>query len=302
MLKKYWDIFGGFIISALIVFISNFQLESIQLVSSIIILILLMVGVFRVLKQSLDKYLSKKEDIREQTVLDNIIDLQKCMRAVHMSEAPLEDGEKLGKLILYLIGVIKIMFNKIKEFFDKFKGFILAIALGVLTIVEMAGGYLDTLIGGVLTVNGIELLPIITLVAALVVAALSNGFSTEQLKQIKQLFAKPVTNKTVVEEIKKTIKATDAVRAENKKKLSVAKSELVTLEKDLAKAKNTFEAKKQLAAMVPPVATAEEVNIVNREMIDLQNKVNAKAAEIANLEKLVENANTAVAALKTKLK
>ena len=52
--------------------------------------------------------------------------------------------------------------EKIKEFFDKFKGYLLTFLLGLLTIIEMCGGYINEMLGGVLTVNGIDLLPVIT--------------------------------------------------------------------------------------------------------------------------------------------
>lgn len=181
MLKKYWDIFGGLVIGILMSVFSEFRLDKIQLCYSIIILVLLCIGFFRMIRQAVN-------DAKERhTVIDVVIDGQTSVKAVRMALNPTKDGEVLGEMTIKLWEGLKRIMKKIKELLDKFKGIILAIALGALTIVEGYGGYINELCDGVLCVNGIEVLPIVTFVASLVVGIISNTLTKEQKAKINAL-------------------------------------------------------------------------------------------------------------------
>ena len=116
--KKYWDIFGGLVISVVMVTLERFQLYKIQLCYSIIILSLVSIGFFRIIKQSVDKSREKKRS----TVIDKMIDGQKSVKAVRLAQNPTRDGEVLGKEAIKLWEGLKKMIKKLKVWFDKFKG------------------------------------------------------------------------------------------------------------------------------------------------------------------------------------
>lgn len=296
MLKKYWDIISGVASGVLLAVIAKFNLESIQLYYSIIILVLVSIGVFKIIKQTVDK---QKE--RKQNIIDNMVDSQKAVKAVSLSQEPLKEGEKLGNFIIIIFGGLKTMFNKIKVFFDKFKGYMLTIALAALTIIEMCGGFINQLAGGVLTVNGIEILPIITLVLTAIVGILSNGWTKEEMAKIKALFAKSSTNELVTAEIKKTIKENTAKLNEFNKILATKQHELDNFKSELESAKNTLQAKKEMQQMIPQLATAEDVQLASNEVVNIEAKINDKTAEIAETQTAIDNLNTTLKALKSQL-
>lgn len=211
LLKKYWDIFGGVTSGILVAILAEFQLYEIQLCYSIIILILLSIGFFRMIKQAVS------EEKQRHTVLDAMIDGQQAVKAVRMAQHPTSDGEVLGYLTIKLWEGLKKIMKKFKELCDKFKGIVLAIALGILTVVEGQSGYINGLCGGVLMVNGVEILPLVTFVASLVVGIISNGWTKEQKEQINALL-KSDTAKLVIAEVKKD---------------EAKKTEAKTIEKDL---------------------------------------------------------------------
>lgn len=298
-IKKYWDILGGATAGILLAVIAEFELESVQLYYSIIILVLVSIGIFRVIRQAVDK----KKTHRKHNVVDCIIDGQKPIKAISLSQKPTEEGEKIGEIIIILWGVTKKTMEKLKTFWLKFKGYMLTIALAILTVVEMCAAPINTLCGGVLTVNGIELIPVVTLACTAVVGIVSNGFTPEQREKIKALFSKDATvkNELVIAEIKKTIKSKTAELAQLNKDVASKEHELATLEGEYANLNNTLLAKKQMAAMTPQLATTEEVRVANDAVEACRAKVDAKKAEIAKSKTDIENVTTIINALKSQL-
>ena len=61
IIKKYWDIFGGIATAIGLSIIAKLQLETVQLYYSIVILALVCIGVFRVLKQAIEKNRKNKK-------------------------------------------------------------------------------------------------------------------------------------------------------------------------------------------------------------------------------------------------
>jgi hypothetical protein len=182
ILKKYWDIFGGIVIGILMAVLARFQLERIQLCYSIIILILLSIGFFRMIKQTMNEHKSERH-----TVIDTMVNGHQAVKAVNMAQHPTQDGEVLGYATIKLWEGLRMIMKKIKELFDKFKGIVLSIALGALTAVEMYGGYINELCGGVLCYKGIEIIPLVTLVASVIVGIISNSWTKEQKAKINAL-------------------------------------------------------------------------------------------------------------------
>jgi chromosome segregation ATPase len=165
----------------------------------------------------------------------------------------------------------------------------------------MCGGYINTLLGDALTVNGIELLPLITLGATVLVGILSNGYTKEQKEKIKALFSKSTTNELVKEEIKKTIKEKSAQLAQFNKILTTKQHELDNLNTELATLNNTLEAKKEMYSMPVQLATAEDVQLANNAVTDCQAKIVDKTNELNETQKTIDNLNTQINALKSQL-
>jgi hypothetical protein len=191
--------------------------------------------------------------------------------------------------------------KKIKVFFDKFKGYALTIALGVLTAIDMCGGYVSEVFGDALVVKGISVLPFITLVAAVVVGCISNGFTKEQRDQIKTMLKKPTSNEFIKTELRKQIKDNETKLKELNKILISKETELDTLDAQLVGAKNSHEAKKELYKMVPQLATAADVQLAANEVVNIEAKIVEKKNEIAKTQKSVDEVTTIINAAKTQL-
>lgn len=300
LIKKYWDIISGTASGILLAVIAEFELSTVQLYYSIIILVLVSIGCLRIIKQAIETQRKKKPKDRHN-IIDGMVDGQKPVKAISLATEPTKEGEKLGSLIIILIGGLKKIMNKFKEWFDKFKGYLLTIALAILTVIEMCGGFINQLFGGALTVKGIEVLPIVTLALTALVGILSNGFTKEQTEKIKALFAKSTTNELVIEEIKKTIKADNAKLAQFNKILATKETELENFTAQLESATNTHNAKIAMYNMKPQLATAEDVQLSANEVVNIQARIEEKKAEIAETKTSIENLTTTINALKSQL-
>lgn len=301
LIKRYWDIFGGVITGLALTIIAQFKLEKVQLYYSIIILLLVSIGCLRIIKQTIEKQREKKPKKRKHNIIDDMVDTQKPVKAISLAAHPTREGEKLGKLIIDTLKGVKRVMKKLKEWFDKFKGYILTIALGILTIIEMCGGYINDLLGDALTIRGVEVLPIITLGCAIIVGLISNGFTKEQREKIKALFAPSTTNELVITEIKKTIKDDEAKLKLWNKDLAYKENELATLETQLTNAQNTHAAKKEMLTMVPQLATADDVQLAANDVVNIQARIVEKKAEIEKTKTTISNLITEINALKTQL-
>lgn len=298
-LKKYWDILGGVAAAVGLTVVAEFELEQVQLYYSITILVLVSIGVFRILKQAFEKQRNKKE--RKHNIIDSMVDVQKSVKAISLAQSPTREGERIGELIIKFLEVAKKAMGKIKTFFDKFKGYMLTIALAVLTVIEMCGGFINTLFGGALIVGDIEILPVVTLACTAIVGIISNGFTKEQREKIKALFSKSTTNELVKEEIKKTIKEKSAQLLQFNKILATKQHELANLNSERESLNNTFEAKIEMNNMTPQLATVEEVQIAQNDVVECDSKIKSKTAEIIETKASIENLTTTINALKSQL-
>jgi hypothetical protein len=296
-IQKYWDIFGGVVVGISMTMLAKFQLYKVQLYYSMVILILVDIGVLRIIKQAVEK--SRKE--RKHNIIDSMVDSQRPMKAIRIAQNPMKDGEVLGNIVIKIWEGTKKTMKKLSKFFDKFKGIVLAIALGILTAVEFYGGFINSLFGDALTIGGIEVLPFITLIAALTVGIISNGFTKEQSEKIKALFSKSSTNELVVEHIKKTIKENSAELSQQNKLLSTKETELDNLGSHLLTANNTYQAKKEMYNMTPQLATADDVRLASEAVADIQTEIAIKTKEIEETKTTIDNLQTTINALKSKL-
>ena len=292
-IKDNWDIILGGLIGIGLAVLSKFETSKIQLYYSVIILILVSIGILRIFKQAFN---NKK---RKHNLVDNLVDGNITAKALNLAEHPEEEGEKVGKTIINFLEVTKM--TKLKEFFSKFKGYMLTISLAILTVVEMCGGFFNELCNGALTIKGVEVLPLITLVLTAVVGILSNGYTKEQREKIKALFSKKVTNELVLTEIRKTIKENTEKLNQFNKILKTKETELANFETELENAQNTHEAKQAMLNMVPQLATAEDVQLAVNEVVNVEAKINEKKKEIADTQTSIANLTTTINALKAQL-
>jgi len=298
-IRKYWDIISGLVTGISLAYFARFKLEKVQLIYSVIILMLVCIGVFRIIKQAVEKQRHTTE--RKHTIIDSMLDGQKSIKAISLAQAPTKEGEKLGEFILRLLREIKGAMKNFKTFIEKFKGYLLTIALAILTVIEMCGGYINNLFGGVLVIKGIAVIPVITLVCVVVVGVLSNGYTKEQQEKIKALFSKSNTNELVLAEIKKTIKEKTAQLTQFNKELTTQEHELATYEKELETLNNTLRAKKEMCAMIPKLATVEDVDLANKEVVNCQAKIEVKKNEIIKTKETIQILTTTINALKSQI-
>lgn len=298
-IRKYWDIISGAAVGLILAYIAKFDLEQVQLIYSIVILILVCIGVFRIVKQAIEKQMNTKN--RKHTVIDSMLDGQKSIKAISLAQSPTKEGEKIGEFIISLFKGIKEMLEKFKTFFNKFKGYMLTVALAILTAIEMCGGFINSLFGGALTINGIAILPLVTLVCTAVVGALSNGYTKEQAEKIKALFSKSNTNELVLAEIKKTIKEKTAQLAQFNKVLTTQEHELAIVESELETLRNTLQAKREMCAMIPQLATNEDVQLAHNAVADCQTRCENKKRDINSTKETIETLTKTINALKSQL-
>jgi hypothetical protein len=293
--KKYWDIIGGILAGLGIAVIARFELGVVQLCYSVIILIIVCIGILRLVKET-----SKKDD-RKHTAIDAVVDSQKPIKAICLAQSPVEEGEKIGKKFLSLWGGLKPMKEKLKNFFSKFKGYVLTVALAILSVAELCGGFINSALGGALTIRGVEVLPLVTLVSAVAVGAVSNGYTREQRDKIKALFSKSNTNELVLAEIKKQIKEKSAQLAQFNKAHTTQEHELANYESELEALNNALQAKREMFAMVPQLATNEDVQLATNAVEECKAKILAKADEIRKTEDTIDTLTTTINALRSQL-
>ena len=306
--RRYWDIIVGIVAGVIIAISTGFNLEKVQACYSVIILIIVCIGVLRIIKQEV----GKKKNQRKHNIIDAIVDTQKPIKAVLLAEEPAEYGENLGKKLFIVLRGIKTIMEKLKTFFSKFKGWMLTIALFVLTLVEGIGGFINDLCGGVLQINGIPILPIVTLVCTTIVGLVSNTFTSAQWKAAKEAAKAVVSapaekkNDAVAVEVQNMIKATikekTAQLAQKNKALAAMQHELAAFEKELVTLNNALAAKQKMFEMVPRLATAEEVQEAKNAVVNCQAKIADKQREIAEMQRTIETLNTELGALKNQAK
>lgn len=147
LIKRYWDIFGGVITSLFISLITRWKLDSIQLISSEIVLTLLCMGLFKVIKLRIDE-----KNLRKKLALDKVVDNQRPIRAIKLAENPTKTGEELAKVLIdtmkggkKLMKKIKNLFVWIRKYWQQLLGFISVVgeyALYVYAIVNDKLGFI----------------------------------------------------------------------------------------------------------------------------------------------------------------
>lgn len=298
LVKKYRDLIIGFIVGLALSIMSHSDNEIVRWVHSDILITLLCIGLLRLIRQSIDR--ERKIKQRERTVIDGMVDSLPVIKAINFAQEPTKEGEKIKEFIAIIGGKEKHM-KKLKELFDRYKGYLLTVLLGLLTAVEQYGGYINALCGGVLIINGVEVLPIVTLVSTMVVGILSNGYTKEQVEKIKALFSRSSTDELVKAEVKKSLKEDTAKYAQFTKLQATKETELENLKSELESLNNTCSAKKKMYDMIPQLATAEDVQIAENAVRQCEQKIVNKESEIVEVKNTLETLKTTINALKSQL-
>lgn len=301
LVKKYWDLLSGFIVGLVLSFMANYDSELLRQMYSIVILLLSCMGLFRIIRQAVEKGMKRKKKSREHNLIDTMVDNLAAVKAIKLAQESTKVGEKLGKFYMTLIGGKNSIMKKLKELFDRYKGYLLTVFLGVLTAVEQYGGYINELCGGVLVINGVEILPVVTLVCTVIVGILSNGYTKEQVEKIKSLFSRSSTSELVRAEIKKSLKDNSVKHTQFTKIQASKETELENLKSELESLNNTHNAKKEMYHMIPQLATAEDVQLAANAVSDCERKIVNKESEIVEVKNTVENLKNMINDLKSKL-
>lgn len=112
LIRRYWDIFSGTIFGLALSAIVSFKIEKIQLIYSVIILVLLCIGLFKVVKTSIEKSMKRKK-----IIIDKIVENQKPMKAIIMAQNPTKQGEELAEVLIDTMKGGKKIMKKIKNLF-----------------------------------------------------------------------------------------------------------------------------------------------------------------------------------------
>lgn len=113
LIRLNWDIFGGIFTATILSWLADWDNDIISTIYAIIILILVFIGLFKVIKNSVDKRAK-----RNKIAIDTVVDHQKPMRAIEIAtENPTKSGEELGKIIIETAKGWKKKMQKIKNFF-----------------------------------------------------------------------------------------------------------------------------------------------------------------------------------------
>lgn len=113
LIKRYWDILGGTITGLFLSIIAKWKLDSIQLIYTEIILILVCIGLFKVLKNGIDNFTKGRKKI----VVDKLVENQKPMKAITLANEPTKTGEELGEVLIDTMKGGKKIMEKLKKLF-----------------------------------------------------------------------------------------------------------------------------------------------------------------------------------------
>lgn len=300
LVKKYWDLLSGLIVGLALSIMAHSDSETVHWIYSVILMLLACVGLFRLIRQTIEGGLKAKKG-REHTPIDNMVDNLIVVKAIGLAQEPTKEGEKYGKKIIVLWEATKPIMKKLIEIFDKYKGYILTVLLGILTMVENYGGYINQLCGGALTINGVKVLPIVTLVCTMVVGILSNGYTKEQMETIKATLKRSTIDELVNADIKKSLKENTAKYAQYAKIHATKETELVGLNNELQSLNNTYNAKVKMFNMTPQLASKDDVQFAANAVFECEQKIANKKAEIVDVNNTMEALKTNINALKSQL-
>lgn len=179
IIKKYIDILGGIITAAILSLVANWELIKIQLIYSVIILMLVLIGMFKVVIAKYNEIHHLKKQ-RDSSVVDKLIDNQKPMKAIRFSQKPTKDGEELGQLICETFTKKGTVRKKMIKWIKRNKGALTSCLIAVIGLLELVFGWLVDYIPFPISFNVVG---VAITVCALVVSVLTSGFGSTKFKE-----------------------------------------------------------------------------------------------------------------------
>lgn len=307
-IKNLWNIYGGILMSTLIAYINDFSKSSMDTTTSYIVLTLTCISVLTFLKITV--FRKKSNGLIDKTALQ-----QQSFKAMNVAVDPFRNGEEIGNVIVETTKIGKKvgskMWIKIKAFFDKFKGYMLAIALFILSFVEQYGNYINELLDNKLIINGIDIISVVIATLSVVVACLSNGFTKDTWKKMvdlsKTLRGKKVENNEEVNSTLNTLLKEQL--SDNKKSLKSKESLLAAIVKngevldaEYEKLVEVYNAKVLLYEMPKPLATSDEVQKARNDYEDKHNEIAKNIQQQEQMKNEIDLVNKVIEQIKEKLK
>ena len=277
IIKKYFDILGG-IVSAIALSIAvDWELGDIQLIYSVIILMLVLIGMFKVviIKYKEVHHLPHEQ---EHNAIDKLIDNQKPMKAIRFSQHPTQDGEELGKLI---IETTNGGWRHMLEWIKRNKGALISLLVTGIGILELVFNWCMEHISFGLNFN---IIGIIIAVAGLTVAVLTSGFGSVSFKEaLAQLTDQLNGDKTDLNHIK-DIKYLERQVALYQKAVNTIEKEKEVLNKKYAKVLDDYRACQSLGLPLDET-TRKQYEEYKVELKALQDKLSLKNAALETYNK-----------------
>ena len=273
VIKEHLDLIMGTLIGVVSAFLVKWELAMVQLISSVIILILVLTGLFKVgftyKAPKINKNKAQKED-----ALNKIVESQKPMKAIKIAQNPTQMGEELGEAIIETMKGSKKMIKWIKNN----KGAIVSWLVAILGLLELIFNWLGDLLP---TEIGFNIVGVVITVVGFVVATLTSGFGSTQFKEaLAQLKDQLNGDKTDLDEIN-SIKYLERQILAYNKAISSTEKEIDSLNKEYAN-------------------VIEDVKTCRHLGVNLDEETNTKYEEYnAKLKPLTEKLNSKQGALQT---
>ena len=294
ILKAYWDLIVGILLAIVIATISMFDIVIIQLCYSVIILMLVSIGLFRLIKKEIDK---RRNNIKHKyDVIDKILNSQVSIKAIELSNHPTKLGEDLGHFSIDIFRKGRKTMKSIKTFLYRFRGYIVSICFLALGLVETFSNYL-LLIFGNITINGVNVIAVILFLCSLLISMFSNKLTKSQKALLKQFkndgSSTSDDNKLLQEEITKAYGELSFKLKELRKTLSKKEKEYEEVNKQFETTASSYKAKQSLQTLLPSIDMSAELDALVSEAAKQKTIKDACEKEITTLKQsitdIVEN-------------
>lgn len=272
-LKNNWDVLGGTIIGIICSFVVGWEIDKIQLVYSIIILILVIIGLFRF-------FFKKSSSKKEKDIIDKTLNANKITKAIHIAENPCQEGEELGELVIETINGGK----KIMNWINKNKGAIISTLAFILAILENIFNFLYQYLPFDL---GFNVVSIALTVVGGAIAVFTSGYGSVKFKEIIAQVKDQLNGDTTDLSDIESLKYLERQIAIYEKATQSVENEIEKLNKEYANAISDYNACQRLGLVLD-----EETNLKYSEYYqkynELQRKLNEKSSALNKYKQKLE--------------
>lgn len=168
-----WNIYGGIILSTFIAWLTNFSKDSMDNITSYLVMTLTCISVLTFFKLVLFKK-------KSSGVVDGITLNQSSIKAMKTAINPLETGKEIGTTIIQTKNMLERLGTKIMNWISKNKGAIIGVVSAVLGTLELCfnfvGQYLPQEIG-------FNVVSVLYYGIGTIISVLTTGFGTPAFKE-----------------------------------------------------------------------------------------------------------------------